>query len=92
MFEQLDELLTVFSAPFRLFGTEFGNRMTVVSLPSGKLWVHSPVSIDQELSETLRSMGEFSYIVSPNLFHHLRLKKWCHFSHKLLFTLKTVVI
>ena len=77
--ETLDKSLSVFSTPFRLLGTEFGNRMTVVSLPSGKLWLHSPVSIDHTVSEKLRAMGEVSYIVSPNLFHHLHLKKMVSF-------------
>ena len=48
-------------------------RMTVVRLPDGTLWVHSPIRLTDELVAELRALGPVAHLVSPNLFHHLFL-------------------
>jgi hypothetical protein len=54
-----------------------GTRMTVVRLPDGSLWVHSPVNMNEEDYAELEGLGEVRYIVSPNNFHHFYLKAFC---------------
>ena len=49
----------------------FGIRMTVVKLPSGGLWLHSPIPIDNFLADELEKIGDVEHIVAPNCFHHL---------------------
>jgi hypothetical protein len=50
--------------------------MTVVSLPGGALWVHSPIEWSRELAEELAALGEVRHIVAPNRFHDLWLETW----------------
>jgi hypothetical protein len=45
--------------------------MTVIRLPSGGLWLHSPVPIDDDLARQLANLGPVEHIVAPNCFHHL---------------------
>ena len=53
------------------FPTEFNIRMVVVKLPSGGLWLHSPVPIDDSLYDQIHNLGKVEHIVAPNCFHHL---------------------
>jgi len=46
-------------------------RMTVVKLPSGGLWLHSPIPIDNDLSDEISEVGNVEHIVAPNCFHHM---------------------
>jgi hypothetical protein len=46
-------------------------RMTVLRLPSGALWLHSPIAIDDALAAELAALGPVAHIVSPSLLHHL---------------------
>jgi hypothetical protein len=50
-------------------------RMTIVRLPDGTLWVHSPIRLTDELVAELRKLGPVAHLVSPNLFHHLFLEQ-----------------
>jgi Domain of unknown function (DUF4336) len=56
---------------FRVNGMALSSRMTVVRLPSGQLWLHSPVPIGAALRAELQALGEVGFIVAPNKFHHL---------------------
>lgn len=51
-------------------------RMTVVRLPDGKLWLHSPVAYSKALADALDGLGEIDAIVAPNSFHHSHVGKW----------------
>lgn len=62
--------------PFKLLGAEFGARMTVVKLPSQKLFIHSPIALDERLKKNIVALGEVAILVAPNCFHHLFLKQW----------------
>ncbi|MDI3288062.1 DUF4336 domain-containing protein [Polyangium sp. 15x6] len=54
-------------------GVRMDTRMTVVRLPGEKLWVHSPIPIDDSLAAELTKLGKVSYLVAPNLYHNLFL-------------------
>ena len=66
----------VFDAPFLLFGIPVGGRMTVLRLPDGGLWVHSPVAFTPERRDAVAALGPVRFLVAPNLFHHLHLPDW----------------
>jgi hypothetical protein len=52
-------------------GISLPTRSTVVRLPSGELFVHSPVHLDEETQVALESLGQVQYLVAPNSFHYL---------------------
>lgn len=54
-----------------VFGLPFPARMTVVRLADGRLWLHSPVPIDDESAKQLEALGDVAYLIAPNLHHHL---------------------
>ncbi|TNF24625.1 MAG: hypothetical protein EP329_24580 [Deltaproteobacteria bacterium] len=54
-------------------GLHFPGKMVVVRLPSGGLWLHSPVPIDDALAAELAALGPVEHLVAPNTFHHLYL-------------------
>jgi Domain of unknown function (DUF4336) len=47
------------------------NRMTVVRLTGGGLWLYSPVPIDDGLAAELEALGPVAHIVAPSRFHYL---------------------
>jgi hypothetical protein len=49
----------------------FPCRMTIARLPSGGLWLHSPVALDDEVAAQLLALGPVEHLVAPNLFHHM---------------------
>lgn len=59
------------SVPQSFLGLAVGTRMTVVRLPSGALWVHSPIALTPELHTALAELGPVAHIVAPNRYHHL---------------------
>jgi Domain of unknown function (DUF4336) len=54
----------------------FPTRMTVVRLPDGGLWLHSPVKPDEILAGAVAALGPVRHIVSPNLIHHISMASW----------------
>ncbi len=60
----------------RFLGLEVGTRMTVVRLPDGGLWLHSPVAPSPELVDELGKLGPIRCLVAPNRFHHLYVGAW----------------
>ncbi len=76
MLEALAPDLYVAAAPFRVIGIQLGTRMTVVRLPSGDLWMHSPVRITDELAEAVTALGPLRHIVAPSCVHHLFVRDW----------------
>ncbi len=56
------------------FNTGFakiGTRMTVIKLPSGGLFLHSPTKLDDETKRSLDAIGEVRAVVAPSRVHHL---------------------
>lgn len=62
--------------PLSVFGMELGHRMTVVRLPDGSLWLHSPVAFSAELAAELAAIGPVSHVVAPNCVHDTYLEEW----------------
>lgn len=58
---------------FKVNSIPVSTRMTVIRLESGKLWLHSPIPVDEALCSELAALGEVSAIVAPNKLHHLFL-------------------
>ncbi len=58
------------------YGFAYPTRMIVVRLPGNKLWVWSPVALDEDLRGEVEALGEVGHLVSPNKIHHLFLTGW----------------
>ncbi len=69
--QQLHDDVWVQPAPQTMLGLHLGTRMTVVRLPNGDLWVHSPIPLDEALQQELRALGPVRHVVAPNMYHHL---------------------
>lgn len=61
------------SYPVKYFGTELDARMTVIRLRDGRLMLHSPCDIDDELKRSLEKLGTVAFIVAPGNFHYLHV-------------------
>jgi len=61
------------------YGIPYTTRMTIVRLKDGKLWIHSPGKIIEEMIDEIKSLGQVSYLVSPNKIHHLFMSDWISF-------------
>ena len=72
---QLSQNLWTAKCPQKFLGLEFGARMTVIRFSSKELLLHSPVPIDDMLKKEIDSLGEVKFIVAPNKFHHLHVRK-----------------
>ena len=75
-FTQLTDDLWVLNRPARLGPIDLGHRMTVVRLASGRLWVHSPVALADEIRTELDALGEVENFVAPSTFHDLYWPAW----------------
>ena len=85
--------LTTFEAPFNLAGVPIGNRMTVITCPNNKVWIHSPVLLTQDMIDHLNELGEVCWAVCPNLFHYLHAYKFLeHFPDCQLFGVSGIQI
>ncbi len=63
-----------FGAPgFRL---AHPTRMTVVRLPGGDLWLHSPTAPSEPLVRRLEQLGPVSCLIAPNNFHYSWVFAW----------------
>ncbi|SMF02387.1 protein of unknown function [Tistlia consotensis] len=54
----------------------FPTRMTVVRLPDGGLWLHSPTHPSEPLLEQLAALGPVRFLVAPNSLHYWWLPAW----------------
>ena len=54
----------------------FPTRMTVVRLPGGDLWVHSPIAWSDRLAISLADLGRVRHLVAPNTLHYWYLPDW----------------
>lgn len=76
MLIKLTDAVHVVEVPFRTAGMELGGRMTVIRLPDGGLWLHSPVRFEPALGAAVDALGPVRFLVAPNLMHHLHMKDW----------------
>lgn len=52
-------------------GLHMRGRMVVARLSDGRLWIWSPIPIDDALAKQIGALGEVGHIVAPNALHHL---------------------
>ena len=64
----LDTGLWVAESPLRFF-VEMGRRMSVVLLPSGGLFVHSPVDLTPGLRAQLAGLGDVRFVAPASNLH-----------------------
>lgn len=62
--------------PFSWFGAQMGSRMTVIRLPEGSLFIHSPVTLDPALRAVVDALGPVRFVIAPNRLHHLYVSDW----------------
>ncbi|KAK6335148.1 hypothetical protein TWF718_010586 [Orbilia javanica] len=75
---QITDAITTVSVPFLRVGLlKFGGRATIAKLSSGGLVVFSPTVLTEEVASTVTSLGgQVSYIVAPDIEHHLNIGPW----------------
>ncbi|KAF3910318.1 hypothetical protein ABW21_db0207749 [Orbilia brochopaga] len=75
---QVADNVTTVSVPFLRVGLlKFGGRATITKLSSGGLVVFSPTPLTDDVSATVTALGgQVSYLVAPDLEHHLNLGPW----------------
>jgi Domain of unknown function (DUF4336) len=63
---------------FHYFGLKipFSTRMTIVRLPNGGLWLHSPTGPDHALFSNIREIGPVRFLVAPNTLHYWWIPDW----------------
>ena len=76
MLDLLTDCVWTLAAPRPFMGLQFGVRMTIVRLPDGALWVHSPVAPTPELVAEVDALGPVRHLVAPNKLHHLWIGAW----------------
>ncbi len=58
------------------YGFPYPTRMAIAKLPSGALFVWSPIALTDALAREVRALGEPRFAVEPNKLHHLALTAW----------------
>jgi hypothetical protein len=76
MLRPVVEDIYALEVPFRMGGLELGGRMTVIRLPGGGLWIHSPVRLEAAVRAAVEALGPVRFLVAPNLMHHIHMKDW----------------
>ncbi|MEH2513106.1 hypothetical protein V1291_004460 [Nitrobacteraceae bacterium AZCC 1564] len=61
---------------YYLLRIPFPTRMTVVRLPAGAMWIHSPVPLTDELARAITRIGPVSHLVAPNTIHYWWVGEW----------------
>ncbi|GAA4778488.1 DUF4336 domain-containing protein [Stakelama sediminis] len=54
----------------------FPTRMTLVRLPDGGIWVHSPSGNDPALMDAVAQLGPVTDLIAPNSLHYWWLPDW----------------
>jgi hypothetical protein len=70
----IGEELWAVDSPFRVIGVHLGARMTVARLSGNRLWLHSPVTVDDAARAELEKLGSVAHVVAPSKVHHLFVK------------------
>jgi len=68
--------LWVAEQSLRFLGLDVGARMTIIRLPGGGLFLHSPIARSDELAREVERIGRPTFLVAPNRFHHLYVGDW----------------
>ncbi len=78
MRELVSDSLWVAEMPAAKMGFEFGARMTLVRLPDGGLWIHSPIQLTSELKASVDAAGPVRCIVAPSKMHYEHAEEFAH--------------
>ncbi len=62
--------------PYGVGTLPFSTRTTVLRLPDGNLWVHSPGALPDSLAAEIRALGPVAWLIAPNRLHWLGLSVW----------------
>jgi hypothetical protein len=73
---QLHADLWVCRVPYRAMGMPLGRQLVVVRLPSGGLWIHSPIPLTADLRRELAALGSVQHVMAPNLWHDECLREF----------------
>nr|AYM54005.1 hypothetical protein [Pyxidicoccus fallax] len=76
MLQPVVDGIHVLTVPFKVGLFDLGGRMTVIRLPDGGLWVHSPVRFSPEARAAVDALGPVRFLLAPNLWHHLAMQDW----------------
>ena len=78
MITEIDENIWTVDGPDVVFtGITMNTRMTVVQLADGRLWIHSPVQLNDAVAAFLEGLGgQIAALVAPNKFHYLFIDPW----------------
>lgn len=60
----------------RFYGLPFTTRMSVIRLPGGGLWLHSPIAPDPGLVAEVAALGPVAHLVAPNWIHYAFVGAW----------------
>ncbi|MGN6375430.1 MAG: DUF4336 domain-containing protein [Sphingomonas sp.] len=71
-----DDIWTVDSGPIKAMGMALPVRMTVVRLPGGDLWLHSPTRCEPRLLRALQQLGTVRHLVAPSIAHWTMVHDW----------------
>jgi hypothetical protein len=74
--QALDDGIWTVTFPFKVLAFEIDTRTTIVRLPDGALWVHSPGELSDSLAEEVSKLGEVGHIIAPSKIHHLFVMEW----------------
>jgi hypothetical protein len=58
------------------FGVPFPTRMTLLRLPGGDLWLHSPIAPDAALVRQVSALGPLRFLIAPNNLHYWWIADW----------------
>lgn len=73
LLEYVRDQIWILEYPIRFMGMDLFARMTIIKLPNGNLFVHSPCRIDNSLKNEIDNIGKVRFIVAPGNFHHLQV-------------------
>jgi hypothetical protein len=71
MIRKVAENIWVQEQSQKYYGLEVGTRMTIICLADSQLLVISPIKTDAKNIEQINQLGKVTWIVAPNLYHHL---------------------
>jgi len=74
--QQLDQDIWLVEKTVRFAGIPLPHTMTVIRLPNGGLFVHSPTKPDAATASALASLGEIDSIVWPSWWHDMYLRDY----------------
>jgi hypothetical protein len=70
------DIWIVDSGPLRALGMPLPVRMTVIRLPDGAIWLHSPTRHDAGLQRAIEALGPIRHLVAPNSAHWTFVAAW----------------